>query len=93
MQTFTLNVFGLEVTFTANVDPKRVEQARMHLEPLYEKLSEQGRHMSKEKVLAFLAISVADDVLVLKEEQAQAQEKMLNLLASIEKRTGTPVLR
>ena len=85
MRSHTLDVLGLEVSFKAEADPRRIERARTLLEERYAKLSQHGAQLSKEKLLTFLALSLADDVLLLQDEKGESGKRMKELLASMEK--------
>ena len=85
MRSHTLEVLGLEVSFKAEADPRRIERARTLLEERYAKLSQHGAQLSKEKLLTFLALSLADDVLLLQDEKGESGKRMKELLASMEK--------
>ncbi len=89
MQSHSLNVLGLDVSFKAEADPKRVERALALLEERYAKLSQHGGHLSKEKLLTYLALALADDVLSMQDEKNGMQCKLTQLLANIEKKAGT----
>ena len=84
MQSHTLTVLGLEVSFKAEADPKRVEQACALLEERYSRLVQTGGHLSKEKLLTFLALGLAEDVVLLQGEQDAARAKIKEILVTID---------
>lgn len=88
LRSHTLEVLGLEVSFKAEADPRRIERARALLEERYQQLTRHGGHLSKEKLLTFLALALADDVVLLQEEKDQTRTRVKGLLASIEKAGG-----
>lgn len=88
MHSHTIEVLGLELSFKLNVDPVRIERAKALLEERYAKLARHGGTLSKEKLLAFLALSLADDVILMQDDKAGADEKMRALLGNIEKAAG-----
>lgn len=88
MQSHTIEVLGLELSFKLNVDPVRIERAKKLLDERYARLARHGGILSKEKLLAFLALSLADDVLLMEDEKAEADGKMRELLGNIEKVAG-----
>ncbi len=90
MRSHTLEVLGLEVSFKAEADPHRIESARALLEERYSRLTRNGGHLSKEKLLTFLALALADDVILLQEKQTATEERMQKLLTSIEKAAEHP---
>ena len=86
-QTSTsLTVLGLEVTFRAGADMERVRQA---VELVEERLAEQKLRtragQSRDVLLTFLALSLADDLLQFKKKQEKEQARLASLLAKIEK--------
>ena len=85
MRSHTLEVLGLEVSFKAEADPKRIERARALLEERYAKLPQHGGQLSKEKLLTFLALSLADDVVLMQAEKNERDKRMKELLAGMEK--------
>ena len=88
MQSHSINVLGLELSFKLDVDPVRIGRASALLDERYAKLARHGGALSKEKLLAFLALSLADDVLLLQDEKAVADEKMRELLGTLKKAAG-----
>lgn len=84
MQNFTLDVLGLEISFKADADPARLEQARQMLDKRFEILKQHGRHLSKEKLLTFLALALADDLLVTTEKLEAAEDKVQEIVTRIE---------
>lgn len=63
MRSYNLNVLDLEVSFKAEADPSRVESAKRLVEERFSKLNFPGRQISKEKLLTFLVLGLADDLL------------------------------
>lgn len=88
MRSHSLEVLGLEVSFKAEADPRRIERARTLLEERYAKLSQHGGQLSKEKLLIFLALSLADDVLLLQDEKSESKKRMQELLVNMENVAG-----
>lgn len=89
MHNHTLDVLGLELSFKAEADPARIERARALLEERYGRMARHGGTLSKEKLLAFLALSLADDVLLLQEEKKQADKRLEDILTNLEKVSKT----
>lgn len=85
MPSYTLTVLGLEVSFKAQADQERVLEAKKLLEERYEELSEHGRRLSKEKLLTFLALGLADDLLQCNSDLDSLEGRLSGLLAAIEK--------
>ena len=82
MRSYNLTVLGLDVSFKAEADAKRVEKARQLVENRYEQLNFPGRQISKEKLLTFLVLGLADDLL-------QSDRKLQDLNARIEELLNT----
>ena len=80
MAKYNLNVLGHEVSFKAEADQARVEQARALLEERYERLRQHGKQLSKEKLLTFLALALADDMIQAREELEKSEKTLRNLL-------------
>jgi cell division protein ZapA len=91
MRRHTLTVLGQEVSFKAETDPGRVERARALLEERYELLARNGGHLSKEKLLTFLALALADDLVNMKDEWVETEERVLSLLVGIDEATKDDV--
>lgn len=83
MAHYNLNVLGFEVSFKAEADPKRIEQAKLLLEERYEALRQHGKQLSKEKLLTFLALALADDMLQAREEMEESEKRLRTLLNTL----------
>lgn len=90
MRSHSLNVLGIDISFKAKTDPERVEQARLLLEERFEKLRQHSSSLSKEKLLTFLALALADDYLLLRESLETSEEKLQHILFSIESSAAIP---
>ena len=88
MRTHTLTVLGLEVSFKAEADPRRVDKARILLEERSAKLQQHGVQLSKEKLLTFMALALADDFLIAQGELESVRKQMEQLLITIENHVG-----
>ena len=80
MAQYSFNVLGQEVSFKAEADPSRVEQARTLLEERYHRLREHGKQLSKEKLLTFLALALADDMIQAREELEKSEKRLRSFL-------------
>lgn len=80
MAHYNFNVLGQEVSFKAEADPKRIEQARVLLEERYQKLQQHGKQLTQEKLLTFLALALADDMLQAREDMEKSEKKVLSIL-------------
>ncbi|MBT8763280.1 cell division protein ZapA [Desulfohalobiaceae bacterium Ax17] len=88
MPGYNLNVLGLEVAFKTDVGPDRVKKAKALIEERFQELEKRGRKLSKEKLLIYLALSLADDYLQTSkrlEEQEKALAKLLHRLENHDK--------
>lgn len=84
MQNYNLDVLGLDLTFKANADPDRLEQARQTLENRFAILKQHGRHLSKEKLLTFLALALADDLIETQELQEDTEKRVQKIMTLID---------
>lgn len=84
MRSHSLEILGLEVSFKAEADPKRIERAKVLLEERFEKLKKYSSNLSKEKLLTYIALALADDYLVIQEEQKVSEQRMRNILSIME---------
>jgi len=80
MPRYTLNLFGLDISFKTDAENDRIEAAQKHLEEKYGELTAAAGDLSKEKTLTFLLLSLADDYLVSKTKLAQLEEKIGEIL-------------
>ena len=84
MPSYQLQVLGLNVSFKAEADHSRIEEARNLIEERFHNLDFHGRQISKEKLLTFLALGLADDLLQSHQEQGSTEERITRLLAKID---------
>jgi cell division protein ZapA len=84
MPNYSMNVLGLAGSFKAEADQERIERARKLLEERYRQLDFSGRRISKEKLLTFLALGLADDLLQSNQRRDELEEKLARLLAKID---------
>jgi cell division protein ZapA len=80
MPRYTLNLFGLEISFKTDAENDRIEAAQAYLEEKYKELTTTAGDLSKEKALTFLLLSLADDFLVGEQKLAQLEEKIGEIL-------------
>ena len=83
MAHYSFNVLGQEVSFKAEADPNRIEQARVLLEERFTKLQQHGKQLNKEKLLTFLALALADDMLQAREELRESEKKVQSILDTL----------
>ncbi|MGE4504165.1 MAG: cell division protein ZapA [Desulfovibrionaceae bacterium] len=80
MPRYTLSLIGLEVTFSADAEQHRIEAAKKLVEDRFGELSKNGSNISKEKLLACLALGLADDYLVSVEGRNRLEARISELL-------------
>lgn len=80
MALYHFNMLGQDISFKAEADPQRIEQARVLLEERYQKLQQHGKQLTKEKLLTFLALALADDMLQAREEMEKSEKKAQSIL-------------
>ncbi|SMP49895.1 cell division protein ZapA [Desulfonatronum zhilinae] len=84
MPSHTISVLGFELAFKADADQAQVVAARKEIEERFAVLKTQGKHMSREKLLAFLALGLADDYLLTCKKMGQLETKLEKLLHRME---------
>jgi len=90
MRRFNLTVLGLDISFRAEADLGRVENAKALVEERFERLkfnggrTSGGRGMSKEALLTFLVLGLADDLLQSHDQLANVQNRIDALLTKID---------
>lgn len=83
MHRYNLTLLGLNISFMAEADRERVDEAVALLESRFNKLDD-GRQISRERLLIFLALGLADDLLLSNRRQAELEERLGKLVARIE---------
>ena len=61
METYTLEILGIEITFKTEINTHDLDKARKLLEARAEQLQSQGKFINKEKTLLFIALGLAHD--------------------------------
>lgn len=84
MQEFKLETLGFELTFKADTEPERLEKARELLEERFEKLKQHGKHLGKDKLLAFLALGLAEDLVKAQNSLNRLQKNAHEIVQKIE---------
>lgn len=84
MRDFNLTVLGSKIAFRAGADARRVESAKALVEERFEKLRSHGGQSSKELLLTFLVLGLADDLLQSHKQLADVQNRIDALLTKIE---------
>lgn len=84
MHNFQFNVLGVDISFKAQADPERIEQARAFIEEQYERLKNCGGQLSRDKLLVLLVLGVVDDLLQSQQQLDELEFRFSSLLKSIE---------
>ena len=84
MRSFNLTVLGLDISFRAEADQRRVESAKALVEERFERLRFHGGRISKEALLTFLVLGLADDLLQSHDQLADGQNRIDALLTKID---------
>jgi cell division protein ZapA len=77
-------VLGLELSFAADVSPERIHKAVDFVHQRYRDLEGRVSHMSKERLLTYLALSLADDYLQDQGKLSHLEGTMQQLLSKID---------
>ncbi len=85
MPSYELSVLGLKIAFKAEADLKRVEIAKKLVEKRFDQL-QHGKQISKERLLVFLALGLADDLLQCNQALSEQDARLLKLLAKIDEK-------
>jgi len=77
-------VLGLDLSFAADVAPERINKAVDFIQQRYEILQGRASYMSKERLLTYLALSLADDYLQDQGKLRQLEGNLQQLLSKID---------
>ena len=81
-----LTVLGLDIAFRPGADMERAVEAARYLEERYEAQKAKSRgSQSKDILLTFLALGLADELLQMKTRQEMLEKRLQSLLDQIEK--------
>ncbi len=83
MPEYNINILDLDLSFKTEAGPERVERAKVYLEKRFAELEKRGNKLSKERLLVFLALSLADDYLQCDERLVELQDKVDELVHKI----------
>ena len=86
MPEHIITVLGIDLVFRAEASPEQVDEARSLVEERFEKLRQNGRLFSREKLLTFLAIGLADDLIQADKRVSAMQNRMHGILTEIEEK-------
>jgi cell division protein ZapA len=84
MPSYTLSILGLELSFKTDAEAERVKSAKELVEQRYNMLQAGGKTLGKEKLLAFVALGLADDVIVSNQRLEALQLRVGQLLHKID---------
>ena len=77
-------MLGLELSFAADVPPERIHNAVDFIHQRYRDLQGRASNMSKERLLTYLALSLADDYLQDQGKLSQLEGNLHQLLSKID---------
>ena len=79
-----MTVLGLDLSFAADVPPERIHKAVDLVHQRYRDLQGRASSMSKERLLTYLALSLADDYLQDQGKLSQLEGNLQQLLSKID---------
>ncbi len=79
-----MTVLGLDLSFAADVPPERIHRAVDLVHQRYSDLQGRVSNMSKERLLTYLALSLADDYLHDQGKMSQLEGTLQQLLSKID---------
>jgi len=83
MPSYNKVILGLELSFKTDAEPGRVDNAKALVEERYRLLNPGGKNLSKEKVLTFVALGLADDLIMANQRLAEMEDKLDRILSKI----------
>ena len=83
MPSYNQVILGLELSFKTDADPDRVDSAKALVEERYRLLNPGGKNLSKEKLLTFVALGLADDLIMANQRLAEMEGKLDRILTKI----------
>lgn len=84
MQGFTLDVLGERISFTDDADIPRIERACTLVEERFASLRFHGGQLSKDVLLTYLVLGLADDLLQSYGQFAEVQKRLDALLTKLD---------
>ncbi len=84
MPGYTVTVLGQVLSFEAEVSEERLLQAIDLVERHYAQLEPHGRTVGKERLLIYLALSLADECLQKSEQIGAASQRVRKLMQTID---------
>jgi len=89
MPSYNRVVLGLELSFKTDADASRVDRAMALVDERYRLLDPAGKNLSKEKLLTFVALGLADDLNMANQHLAGMEEKLDKILKRIKTPAGS----
>ena len=84
MPSYNLSIVDIDMSFKTDAEPERVNSAKELVEQRYNMLKAGGKTLGKEKLLAFVALGLADDVLMSNQRLDDLQKRVGALLTKID---------
>ncbi|EHJ48727.1 protein of unknown function DUF710 [Solidesulfovibrio carbinoliphilus subsp. oakridgensis] len=84
MPSYSLSILGYELSFKTDAHSERVNSAKELVEQRYNMLKAGGKNLGKEKLLAFVALGLADDVLMSNQQLKDLESRAGKLLTQID---------
>lgn len=84
MPGYNIHVLGLDLSFSTEAPSERLNRAVDFLHARYKDLESRGRHLSKERLLTYLALSLADDYLLDRDKLQQLEARLQQLVSRID---------
>ncbi|MDE7469064.1 MAG: cell division protein ZapA [Desulfovibrionaceae bacterium] len=82
--SYTLQVFDIDIAFKADANTEDLDNAKELLETRAEQLKQQGKAISKEKMLLFLSLGLAYDLLQANAQLNSIQRRLEDMLTKVE---------
>ncbi len=83
MPSYNKVVLGLELSFKTDADPDRVNRAMALVDERFSLLDPDGKNLSKEKLLTFVALGLADDLIMANQRLGEMEGKLDKILNKI----------
>jgi cell division protein ZapA len=83
MPSYNKLILGLEISFKTDAEPDRVEHAKALVEERFKLLNPGDKNLSKEKLLTFVALGLADDLLMAVRRLGEMENKLDRLVDKI----------
>lgn len=88
----TLTLLGIPFTLKRNADTERIREAVDYVQKKFDDQASRSRTaQSKEFLLSFMALDLADELLLLRKRQAETENRLARLLEYIDSATSRPV--